>query len=119
MYAPVTLGLNQPTQVASPSRSKLALISRSVPDSTFVFRPRPGSLKMTGRVAIQAQPGGLDHLDDVAHWVEGHAPVSRPPARPAIPIIMVAFLPALIFIVACEIRRRRAAKPPAAAEHPL
>ncbi len=31
MYAPVTLGLNQPTQVASPSRSKLALISRSVP----------------------------------------------------------------------------------------
>jgi hypothetical protein len=90
-----------------------------VDDSAFVFRPRPGSLKMSGRDTIQAQPGGLDHLDDVAHWVEVHAPVSRPPTRPAIPISAVAFLPAILFIVACEVRRRRAARPPVAMEHPL
>jgi hypothetical protein len=89
-----------------------------VDDSAFVFRPRPGSLKMTGRDTIQTQPGGLDYLDDVAHWVEVHAPASRPPARPAIPISAVAFLPAILFIVACEVRRRRAARPPVAMEHP-
>jgi hypothetical protein len=90
-----------------------------VDDSAFVFRPRPGSLKFTGGEAIQTQPGGLDHLDHVAHWVERNAPVARPPARRAIPISAVAFLPAILFIVACEVRRRRVARPPVAMEHPL
>ena len=89
-----------------------------VDDRTFVFRPRPGSLKMTGVEAIQAHPGGLDHLDDVALG-PGASPVSRPPARPAIPISAVAFVPAILYIVACEVHRRRAARPPVAMEHPL
>jgi hypothetical protein len=90
-----------------------------VDDSAFVFRPRPGSLKFTGGEAIQAQPGGLDHLDHVAHWVEENEPVARPTARRAIPTSAVAFLPAILFIVACEVRRRRAARPPVAMEHPV
>jgi hypothetical protein len=90
-----------------------------VDDSVFVFLPRPGSLKFTRGEAIQTQPGGLDHLDQVARWVEKHAPVSRSPARPAIPISAVAFLPAILYIVACEVRRRRAARPPVATEHTL
>ena len=88
-------------------------------ESAFVFQPRPGSLKKTRVDLIQEQPGGPDHLDYVAHWVQVHAPTSRPPARTAIPIGAVAFLPAVLFIAACEICRRRAARPPVATEHPL
>jgi hypothetical protein len=90
----------------------------SVDDSIFIFRPRPGSLKTTGGEAIQAQPGGLDHLDDIVRWVEKHAPASRTSAHPAIPTSAVAFVPAILFIIACEVRRRRAARPPVATEHP-
>lgn len=87
-------------------------------DSIFFFRPRPGSLKMTRNDAIQAQPGGLDYLDDVARWVDVYAPVARP-VHPFIPISAVAFLPAFLLIIACEVRRRRTARPPVAMEQPF
>jgi hypothetical protein len=89
-----------------------------VDDSVFAFRPRPGSLRMTGPNTIQAQPGGLDQLDYVARWVKTHAPATRFRPRPAMPIGLVAVLVSLLYIVACEVRRRRAAKSSVAMERP-
>jgi hypothetical protein len=85
-----------------------------VDDSAFVFQPRPGSLLYKeGRRPMQAQAGGMDHLGYLVRWLQVHAPASWPRrAHSAIPFGSIAFLPTLVVIAACELRRRRAAKPP-------
>jgi hypothetical protein len=93
-----------------------AEVSR-VDDSAFNFRPRPGSLLENATGApTQAEPGGLDHLDHLVHWLREHAPASSPRTRSAIPIGSVALLPVILYVAASEVLRRRAARPPGATE---
>lgn len=90
-----------------------------VDDGAFVFRPRAGSLLRSSGDSVQAQPGGLDHLDHLVRWLGVYVPASRPPARSASPIGAVSLLAAVLYIVACEVRRRRTARPPVASGGPL
>jgi hypothetical protein len=84
-----------------------AEVNRAVA-SDFLFNARPGSLLVSSTGGVQVQPGGLDHLDDLARWVRLHEPPSWPRRQSFVPIGWIAPLSSVLFIAACELRRRRA-----------
>ncbi len=50
-----------------------------VPGDLFVYRPPPGTLRLAeAGPPAQVQPGGLDHLDALARWVQTYAPGEQP-----------------------------------------
>jgi hypothetical protein len=84
--------------------------ANDVDDGLFEFRPRPGALDVSRTTApVQAQPGGLDHLENLPAWIQRH--------RRAVPTESelggyLAGLPLLGLIALSELwlywRRRRA-----------
>lgn len=58
-----------------------------VPDSMFVFQPKPGSLwlnppKEKSLSPLQTHPGGTDHLDALIAWAKAILPEQIPPTFP-------------------------------------
>lgn len=53
--------------------------ANDVDDGIFEFKPGPGALDVSRvTVPVQTQPGGLDHLDNLAGWVQKHRRVVPP-----------------------------------------
>lgn len=78
--------------------------ANDVPDEQFVFRPPPGAFCMSS--SGQVSPGGLDHLDHLAGWVDRYgagrrAVITQPPLAHAL-----AGLPVLFLIPVLELRRQ-------------
>jgi hypothetical protein len=78
--------------------------ANDVDDSLFEFRPPPGALDLSRpKEPVQTEPGGLDHLDNLAAWVRAHrSAVSLGPEVEA----YLTGLPLLGLIVAYEFWRR-------------
>jgi len=78
-----------------------------VEDEMFEFRPPPGALRFAAsrsEFPVQTQPGGLDHLDNLVHWIQKYHP-RRPPPPPSSSQYLMG-LPALAVILCCEGWRR-------------
>jgi hypothetical protein len=75
--------------------------ANDVDDGLFQFRPWPGALDITKPTApVQTQPGGLDHLDNLASWMQTHKVVPTPATEFE---GYLAGLPALGLIAAFEV----------------
>lgn len=96
--------------------------ANDVDESLFEFRPPPGALDQSRtNDPVQTEPGGLDHLENLAVWIQKHyswAGAAMAP-EPEVRGYVLAMLPVLGFIVAFEFwlsgRRNRAA--PVVATH--
>jgi hypothetical protein len=75
--------------------------ANDVDDALFEFRPKPGALDASRATApVQTQSGGLDHIDNVAAWIQRHRLVPTPALEYG---GYLAGLPALGLIAAFEV----------------
>lgn len=82
--------------------------------SVFDFRPAAGSLSRNADVPdselAQAEPGGLDYLDELVDWIERHHAPPKPPFdRRYANYGYVAVVPFLLCIAILEVHRRKEA----------
>ena len=79
--------------------------ANDVGDGAFEFHPPPGSLLLrSDGHPVQAVPGGVDHLDNLAEWVRKHGTRRAPRSK------YLAYLPPLALVcivVAYEVYCRR------------
>ena len=92
-------------------------VNEEVADATFEYEPQAGDYELFEmmRDCKQVVPGGLDHLERMAAWIQAYASSNgnaartfrRTPKTPPIQYLMVALIVGIVVINEVRIRRSR------------